>query len=654
MTNPTPLTFPLGRNVNHDPRSRNFEVVPSASTVKTVLHTTHAPVLDQMQVASCHDADTQILTRQGWLPFQDLTVDNEVATVDPVTSALTYEHPVRVVNLPYSGDMITVQNARHDFQVTPDHTMMVRKWDEAARKLSPDYSFVEAESLGWYSGFMESVRYAGTPHDGTYTIPGIPGYKRASQRDDLVVNMQDWLGFLGIYLAEGTMIQRTPKCQNKVQIAAFKDREKTFVRKVMDGLGITPLELRDRFTFENARIYQHLESLGLKGVYAPEKFVPAFVFELPAADITSLLTGHREGDGSQNSRGRWTHYTSSPRLADDLARLIFLSGGSVGISSREPSTSVMKDGRVVVGRHVNFGVRHLSGRPSCIERKKDVAIEHYEGMVYCAEVPTHHTLVTRRNGKVLISGNCTGNALAQCINTDDFTAARLHGLGTPGYLAEGVAVTLYSDATQIGSPDSPYPPNDQGSDGLSVCKAGVNLGYLKEYRHAFSFGDLVLALQDQPVIMGTYWHQSMFNPSSTGFISPGGDTVGGHEYLALGVNTEQQYLTFLNSWSANWGDRGRFYMTFADVQTLLADQGDVTVPVPVVANAPTPTASTHPTTGGHAIAVRQLWTRTKESVRVMGYYGSPGSMRVRAMSLNTAASYDLTEDDFRTHYSFVL
>ena len=30
-------------------------------------------------------------------------------------------------------------------------------------------------------------------------------------------------------------------------------------------------------------------------------------------------------------------------------------------------------------------------------------------MVYCAEVPTYHTLVTRRNGKVIIAGNCTAN-----------------------------------------------------------------------------------------------------------------------------------------------------------------------------------------------------------------------------------------------------
>ena len=35
--------------------------------------------------------------------------------------------------------------------------------------------------------------------------------------------------------------------------------------------------------------------------------------------------------------------------------------------------------------------------------------EFYNDMVYCATMPTYHTLITRRNGKILISGNCNGD-----------------------------------------------------------------------------------------------------------------------------------------------------------------------------------------------------------------------------------------------------
>jgi hypothetical protein len=41
----------------------------------------------------------------------------------------------------------------------------------------------------------------------------------------------------------------------------------------------------------------------------------------------------------------------------------------------------------------------------CLNRKKHIERESYDGMVYCASVP-NGTLITRRNGTMLISGNC--------------------------------------------------------------------------------------------------------------------------------------------------------------------------------------------------------------------------------------------------------
>ncbi|WP_218565217.1 hypothetical protein, partial [Mycobacterium xenopi] len=54
------------------------------------------------------------------------------------------------------------------------------------------------------------------------------------------------------------------------------------------------------------------------------------------------------------------------------------------------------------------------------------------------------------------------------------------------------------------------------------------------------------------------------------------------------ASTTAEVLTFLNSWSDGWGDKGRFYMTFADFEKLLAAQGDVCAPVAAVAPQPSP------------------------------------------------------------------
>jgi len=195
------------------------------------------------------------------------------------------------------------------------------------------------------------------------------------------------------------------------------------------------------------------------------------------------------------------------------------------------------------------------------------------------------------HGPVLDQGDigaCTGNALADCINTDPFAAARPNG-----YLTETDALKLYELATTLDNVSGQYPPDDTGSSGLAVCKAGVQLGYLAGYRHALGFDAFAAALQLQPVIVGTNWTEAMFTPDSDGTVHPTGQVEGGHEYLALGIDYNAQRLTFLNSWGESWGDHGRFYMSFGDFADLLAAQGDATVPV-AVAVKPTPPTPTPP------------------------------------------------------------
>jgi len=176
-------------------------------------------------------------------------------------------------------------------------------------------------------------------------------------------------------------------------------------------------------------------------------------------------------------------------------------------------------------------------------------------------------------------GACTGNALAQWLNTTSAQIALTEAGHRAAYLTEDQAVELYSAATKLDSIPGSYPPVDSGSSGLAVCKAGRKLGYLSAYHHAFGFDALLLALQHSPVIVGTEWTKGMFDPNSSGVIRPTGSVEGGHEYLILGCNLEHQLITMLNSWSDGWGKHGRAYISFKDFGTLLANQGDVTVPV---------------------------------------------------------------------------
>jgi hypothetical protein len=579
----------LGRNIH---RPDDFEQRKAAgSTPRTVTYTRHCAPFTQGNLGSCFSFDTEILTRYGWIPFQDLTLVNEVATVDPQTGTLIFERPTRVIEMPFEGEIFHGEHQALDFMVTPDHMMVVRPFDNQTHRLSSTYEFVPMKDVGWYAGLLSSVSVNRTT-PATYTLPGVNNLKRKGQRTDREVPMRAWMHFLGIYLAEGTMIG-TPHDQYRIQLAAVKEREKSFIRRTLANMGLSATETPDRFTFSNQQVYEHLAELGLKGVKAPQKFVPRFVFDLSAEAMQWVLEGHREGDGSCQD-GRWTHHTSSVQLATDLQRLALMSGKWSTLSARPLRTSTMKDGRIVIGRYPEMTVSVWTSNRLSIDRKKHVTRESYSGMVYCAEVPTYHTLVTRRNGKILIAGNCTGNASAGTLMTDPFWV-------TGRSLGEAQAVTIYSQATHYnGTPNAVYPPDDCGSSGPAAADALEKDGFITSFGHTTTLTGALSAMAVVPCIFGVSWMTSFDTPLSTGecALTPGATVRGGHEIECFGTDLTNKRFWFYQSWGTTWGGlgNGTFWISFTTMKTLFGEGADCTAFVPnpqAPVNFPVPSADGH-------------------------------------------------------------
>lgn len=188
-------------------------------------------------------------------------------------------------------------------------------------------------------------------------------------------------------------------------------------------------------------------------------------------------------------------------------------------------------------------------------------------------------------------GSCTGNAGIGCLGTDPFYATIGEGGNTYAFDEDG-AVLLYGDATKLDDyPGGYYAPGwqDTGSDGLSIAKALKNAGEISGYTHTFTLDDALKALGVTPVIAGITWTNDMFNPASDGRVQPGGSVAGGHEICFDEIDADTERVWATNSWGTSWGAQGRFYLSFDDFGTLLADNGDVTIFTPLTAPAPTPT-----------------------------------------------------------------
>lgn len=189
-------------------------------------------------------------------------------------------------------------------------------------------------------------------------------------------------------------------------------------------------------------------------------------------------------------------------------------------------------------------------------------------------------------------GSCTGNAEAGCLGTDPFFST-LPNL----QINEDLAVKLYSLATKIDPYSGSYPPDDTGSDGLSVSKAAKQLGYISGYVHATSVDGCKTMIQQGPFIVGSDWTTNMDAAGSDGIIpNPAGGSVrGGHEYECFARDAEADLWWFWNSWGVTWGFNGTFAYNSAGLAALLLRGGDATQSVPITAPAPTPTPTPTPT-----------------------------------------------------------
>ncbi len=180
-------------------------------------------------------------------------------------------------------------------------------------------------------------------------------------------------------------------------------------------------------------------------------------------------------------------------------------------------------------------------------------------------------------------GSCTGNAGIGDIASDPlFNTIPKNSKYS---LNESGAIKLYSDAEVIDG-NGGYPPNDFGSSGLSIAKALKNANLISSYQHTFSMDDALKASTLYPFMFGTNWYDGMFYPDNDGRVHITGEIAGGHEIVCRQIDAENKRVWFDNSWGLSWGLQGRFYLTFADFETLLHQDGDVVILLPNITPVP--------------------------------------------------------------------
>jgi hypothetical protein len=82
----------------------------------------------------CYDAQTQCLTRDGWKNGDELTMDDEIGTMNRITGVMEFQKPTKLFVGQYKGEMFRYKNSTSsvDLLVTPNHRMVYLPKDNKA------------------------------------------------------------------------------------------------------------------------------------------------------------------------------------------------------------------------------------------------------------------------------------------------------------------------------------------------------------------------------------------------------------------------------------------------------------------------------------------------------------------------------------------
>jgi hypothetical protein len=175
-------------------------------------------------------------------------------------------------------------------------------------------------------------------------------------------------------------------------------------------------------------------------------------------------------------------------------------------------------------------------------------------------------------------------------------------------------LAFYHDETVADDYPGTYPPNDTGSDGLTMAKVLKARGMISGYTHTFTADDALKAMSTGPAAWGTNWKTGMDDvDTTTGQVKYTGTTRGGHELSLYRIDAAKEQVWFRNHWGA-WGYQGQgvAWISFDDFAKSLKDQGDVTWLTPISQPAPTPTPVPVPTDAADAALVTagNAWEKT--------------------------------------------
>lgn len=390
---------------------RNNECFDQAVTVGIayVLKLVHM-VDDKMH---CLTSDHDVLTSEGWRSISEISIHDYVATLNQNTGILVYQKPTEVFHYHnYKGTLYQIKNTDLDLLTTLNHRMFIRK-RHITGTYCTNYELIQAkEVMGKHYMYLKTANWTKKIYQ--FILPSM--ISNAVLIPEKEVNMDAWLTFFGLWIAEGWVTSSKNISQNNIQFCQFKNHMASSLINALQTLGYNYYVIKGKLTIHDKQLWSYLNPLSLK---ARNKSLPSWVWVLSQEQVQLLLYSMCLADPIDKGTSM-SYYTSSIKLTDDIMRLalhagwssnkyLFLPKGTVinvkGLHNNHSIISKYNMWRITIIKSknnptVNYS-NHSSQKKQQSQKEKVVS---YEGPVYCLSVP-NEVFYVRRNGLPVWTGN---------------------------------------------------------------------------------------------------------------------------------------------------------------------------------------------------------------------------------------------------------
>ena len=390
--------IPRGRVVGIDKIARAVDILARRPQVQERLTSQIADLLDRRLEPRgvavilsaehlCYDRLTEVLTPEGWVPFDRFDPTTPVAQVDVTSLAMSFVVASDFVRYRHDGSMVRLRSDSVDLVVTPDHRMVhLGEWEFEHHHGDRGWRVAPARSLP--ARFYVPQACVTTTLDTESVALG---------RQD--IDGDDYARFMALWLAEGC----TRASKGDVVISQDDGPFASEIRTLLARLPFGFREVRQtglranhiQFKSSFAPLYADLAPLGKSG----DKRVPRLIMGMSARQIDLFLDWYAMGDGHRYRRNplRVQYVSKSHGMIDDIQELLLRVGKTGGIQRYSGCS------RIEVRTHTRAAGKGYKWYGKLLPRHRNV--EPFDDEVFCVSVPTGAILV-RRNGKPVVSGNC--------------------------------------------------------------------------------------------------------------------------------------------------------------------------------------------------------------------------------------------------------